>query len=257
MGRDAILAGRVALVTGGGRGIGPALCEGLASAGSTVAVNYRQSRAGAEAVCRGITELGGVARAVEGDVSSVSSIWSMFERVEEQLGPVDILVNNAGIFPYATWDSITEAGWDEVFDTNVKGMFFCSQRAATGMARRGWGRILNIGSVSYFLGRGGLPYSHYIASKGAAVGLTRALAHELGSSGITVNAIAPGAIVTAGEVALYPDAQALAERQAERQAVPRRIVPEDVAAAVVFFASPEASAVTGQTLLVDGGWAMS
>ena len=232
------LAGRVALVTGGGRGIGPAMCEGLAAAGALVAVNYRESREGAEAVCRAIAAAGGVARPIEADVTSVAAIDAMFAAIEADLGPVDILVNNAGIYPQMTWDVMTEVAWDALFDTNVKGMFFCAQRAARSMASRQWGRIVNLTSVTFFTGGGGgSGYAHYIASKGAAIGMTRALARELGGSGITVNAIAPGAILTQTEIDEYPDQEGLLRWLLERQAIPRRLVPEDLAGALVYLAS--------------------
>jgi 3-oxoacyl-[acyl-carrier protein] reductase len=252
------LAGRVALVTGGGRGIGPALCEGLAREGAAVAVNYRHSREGAEETCRVIQDSGGVAQAYPADISSVPEILAMFDAVARDMGPVEVLVNNASVYPRVTWDRMTESDWNAVFDTNVKGMFFCSQRAAVSMSDRRWGRIINLSSVTYYLGGGGGgAYAHYVASKGAVIGLTRALSRELGGSGITVNAIAPGAIVTPGEAEEFPDSEALLRWLIERQAVPRRLVPEDLDRALVYLASPTASAVTGQTLLVDGGWAMS
>jgi 3-oxoacyl-[acyl-carrier protein] reductase len=144
-----------------------------------------------------------------------------------------------------------------VFDTNVKGMFFCAQRAAKGTVGHQSGRIINLSSVTHFTGGGGGGgYAHYIATKGAAIGLTRALARELGGSGITVNAIAPGAILTQTEIDEYPDAEGLKRFVLDRQSLKRRLLPEDLVGTVVFLASDGAAAVTGQTLLVDGGWAM-
>jgi len=246
------LGGRVAVVTGGGRGIGPSQCRALAANGASVAVNYLSSEEGAGAIVEAIRAEGGRACSVRADVSEPDEVATMFRRVRAELGPIDILVNNAGIYPRTTWESISPTEWDRVFAVNVRGSFLCAQEAAQDMVRKSWGRIVNFGSVAYPLGLGG--YVHYVASKGAIVGLTRALATELGPHHITVNTISPGGILTETELQGYPDQEARLAFFAERQALPGRLVSEDLDGALLFLVSDSAAYVTGQTILIDGGW---
>jgi 3-oxoacyl-[acyl-carrier protein] reductase len=240
------------LVTGGGRGIGPALCQALGSSGASVAVNFLWSEDGARATVDAIRADGGTASAFRADVSDPNQVAAMFRSIREELGPIDILVNNAGIYPRTTWESITAVEWDRVFAVNVRGSFLCAKEAAQDMVRQSWGRIVNVGSVAYPLGLGG--YVHYVSSKGAIVGLTRALATELGPHHITVNTISPGGILTKSELQGYPDQEARLAFFAERQALPGRLVSEDLNGALLYLVSDSAAYVTGQTILVDGGW---
>jgi 3-oxoacyl-[acyl-carrier protein] reductase len=251
------LAGRVALVTGGGRGIGPAMCVGLALAGASVAVNYRTSRAGAEEVCHDIRQSGGTARAFQADVASAAAIETMFDAVEAELGRVDVLVNNAGIYPQTPWHALDRGGLGPGVRHERQGHVLLRPTGCERDGRAAVGQDHQSGPVTHFTGGGGSGgYAHYIATKGAAIGLTRALARELGGSGITVNAIAPGAILTQTEIDEYPDAEGLKRFVLDRQSLKRRLLPEDLVGTVVVLASEGAAAVTGQTLLVDGGWAM-
>ncbi len=252
------LTGRVALVTGAARGIGRAICERLAADGAAVAVNYRSSdrAAEAEAVAAGIRGRGGVAVAVRADVSDAGEVDRMIREVTEALGPVAILVNNAAVTRvHGPWAGIDEAAWDRVMDTNAKSLFLCCRAVQPAMAAAAWGRIINISSVTFLLGRADLV--HYVASKGAGVGFTRSLARAVGPDGITVNCVSPGAIETEMELEVAPgQREAIAAELARLQAIPRRGIASDVAGVVAFLASDEASFITGQLINVDGGWAM-
>lgn len=239
-------------MTGGGRGLGPALARGLALAGASVAVNYLSSRDGAETTVEAIRAMGEKAAAYQADISQGPAIASMVAAVNSDFGEVDILVNNAAIYPRTEWDHISEGEWDRVIGVNLKGSFLCIQAVTPSMKRRAYGRIVNLSSITAFLGRG--PYAHYVASKAGLIGLTRALAVELGRYSITVNALAPGAILTPTEVDAFPDQQNLASWLDQQQALPGRLVPEDLVGAMVFLASEASAKITGQTLVVDGGW---
>ena len=256
--RPGRLSGRVALVTGASRGIGRAICERLAADGAAVAVNYhspaRQEEA--ESVAAGIRRAGGKAMAVRADVSDASQVEQMVRAVGDALGPVTILVNNAAITRvHGPWTEIDENGWDQVMASNAKGCWLSCRAVHPHMVAAGWGRIINISSVTFLLGMADLV--HYVASKGAVVGLTRALARAVGSEGITVNSVSPGGIQTEMVDELYPDQQAeIAAGASAVQAIPRQGTAADIAAAVAFLASDDASFITGQLLNVDGGWAM-
>jgi 3-oxoacyl-[acyl-carrier protein] reductase len=251
-------AGRVALVTGAARGIGRAICERLAADGAAVAVNYWSPARAAEAesVAAGIKRAGGRATTVRADVSNGAQVHQMVQDVVGALGPVTILVNNAAITRvHGSWTQIDEDGWDRVMASNAKSCFLCCRAVHPHMVEAGWGRVINISSVTFLTGQADL--THYVASKGAVVGFTRSLARAVGSEGITVNSVSPGAIQTEMELEVLPDRQAEIARDLGRlQAVPRRGTAADIAGVVAFLASDEASFITGQLINVDGGWMM-
>ena len=239
-------ARRVALVTGGSGGIGRATAAALAADGHRVAVGYGGNREAAEKTA---AELGGVA--VQIDVTDPGSVDAAFKEVEQALGPVEIVVNNAGITADGLLLRMGEDQWRSVVSTNLDGSYRVSKRAASGMVRRRWGRIVNMGSV---VGSTGAPgQANYSATKAGLIGLTRSLARELGSRGITVNLVAPGPIATAMIDAVGDD------RRAEMTAaVPlgRMGTPEEVGAVVAFLCSEGAAYVTGAVVPVDGGLGM-
>ena len=244
-----ILDRRVALVTGGSRGIGRAIAEALAAAGARVAVNYRSSAAAAEEVVAGIRDRGGEAVAIQADVADGEQATRLVEQAAEAFGGrLDILVNNAGITRDSLILRMRPEQWDEVLDTNLRSLFFTCKAAARVMLRQRSGRIINIASVVGLTGNVG--QANYVAAKAGVIGLTKALARELGSRGITVNAIAPGLIATDMTDELSAEHRGALER---RIALGRLGTPEDVAHAAVFLASDGAAYITGQVLVVDGG----
>ncbi|MCI0888649.1 MAG: SDR family oxidoreductase [Chloroflexi bacterium] len=241
------LDGRVAVVTGGSQGIGRAVSLALAEAGAAVAVtNVRQKKADVDALCAEITAGGGTAKGYELDVTDTPSIPAVMDRIAAELGGLDVLVNNAGVRSEKPSVELTEAEWDAVLGVNLKGTFFCAQAAARHMLERGHGRIVNVASQ---LAVAAAPErAAYVASKGGVVALTKVLALEWVSKGITVNAIGPGPTET--PMTMRPDAAPVSARSP----LGRRLKPEEVAGAVVFLASPAGAAVNGHLLLVDGGW---
>jgi NAD(P)-dependent dehydrogenase (short-subunit alcohol dehydrogenase family) len=246
------LDGRVAVVTGGGGGLGTSICRALAEAGAAVAVVGRPGDP-LEDVRDAILADGGRAIAVEADVSDGESVQAMADQVVRELGGVDVLVNNAAIYPRRAWDEITEEEWDAVQATNVKGYFLCARALHESMKARGHGRIVNLSSITFFIG---LPMLlDYVVSKGGVIGFTRALARELGPEGITVNAIAPGAFPTDAEK-IHPNPEEYTEWIYDQQSLKRRGTPEDIGNLAVFLAGDASSFITGQTIMIDGGWAM-
>jgi 3-oxoacyl-[acyl-carrier protein] reductase len=246
-----LLEGRAALVTGGGQGLGRAFCRALAGAGMRVAVADR-NRSGAEAVASEVALAGGRAAAVHVDVAEEASVASAIEAAERELGPIDVLVNGAAVFSTLRrrpFTEITVAEWDEVMAVNLRGVFLTCRALAPRMVERGYGKIVNISSATVWSGR---PfYIHYVSSKAAVIGFTRALANELGPHGVRVNAITPGATRTEVERATMTAREW--EQAAERTALRREEVPGDLVGAVLFLASPASDFITGQTLNVDGG----
>jgi 3-oxoacyl-[acyl-carrier protein] reductase len=242
------LDGKVALVTGGSRGIGAAICRELGAAGAGVAVNYARDASAAAAVCEQITAAGGAAQAVQGDVSSADGAAALVAAVESQIGPIEILVNNAGITRDDLIMRLSEEDWRDVIDTNLGGAFFTCRALSRPMLKRRSGSIVNISSIVGVRGNAG--QTNYAASKAGLIGLTKALAKELGGRGIRVNAIAPGYIATELTDAL-PDAA----RDAILANTPlgRLGDPSDVARAVRFLCSDAAAFITGDVLAVDGG----
>jgi 3-oxoacyl-[acyl-carrier protein] reductase len=246
------LEGRVAIVTGGGGGLGEGICHALTDAGAAVAA-VDVAREEAERVVGQISSSGARCIALEADVSDRHSTQTMVESVVRELGGVDILVNNAAIYPLRPWTEIEEEEWDRVMAVNLKGYFLCARAAFPHMRDRGHGRIVNVASITFFIGWAG--FLDYVSSKGAVIGFTRTLAREVGPDGVTVNAVSPGAFPTAAEM-VHPDQEALNRRILDQQCLKRRGKPEDVGNLITFLASDAASFITGQTIMIDGGWAM-
>ncbi len=245
------LDGRRALVTGSARGIGRAIALAMADAGADVAVTSRNGD-DAEPVAREIREKGRRSVALLLDVRHALSIRVCFERLDREWGSLDILVNSAGVNIPQDLASIDESSWDTVVDTDLKGMVFVTQAAAERMIRaKQGGRIVNIASVYGAVGR--RERIAYSAAKGGVVNLTRSLALELGPHGITVNAVGPSLIETDMTRERMRRVPGYREEELAQSPLGRLGTPEDVAAAVIFLASPAAGYVTGQTLLVDGG----
>ena len=246
------LAGRVAFVTGAGGGLGEGICISLAAAGAAVAcADIELERA--EAIAGRVAEQGGRSLALEVDVSDSAAVAEAVERTTAELGGVDVLVNNAAIYPRRAWTEITEEEWDRVLAVNLKAFFLCARACHGSMKERGHGRIVNLSSVTFLIGFDML--LDYVSSKGGIVGFTRALAHEVGPDGITVNAIAPGAFPTDAEK-IHPDPEGYNQWVLDQQCLKRRGAPGDIGSLVVFLASDASSFITGQTVAIDGGWAM-
>jgi 3-oxoacyl-[acyl-carrier protein] reductase len=240
------LTGRVALVTGSSRGIGRAIALSLAGAGAQVAINYLEHSADAERVASEIRAWGRHCIAIRADVSSAPEVQNLVQRTAEALGPIEILVNNAGISRPQPLESITEADWDQLIDTNLKSCFLTTQAALPAMRERRWGRIVNLSSVA--AQAGGVVGPHYAASKAGILGLTHYYARHLAAEGITVNAIAP-ALIQTQMVTSNPNARP------DLIPVGRFGLADEVAAVALMLARN--GYITGQTLNVNGGWVMS
>jgi len=247
------LADKVALVTGGSRGIGRAICEVFAREGATVLVNFASSAAKADDVVAAITRMGGKAIALQADVASKASVDSMVAASIAKFGAIDILVNNAGIIRWGTALNMIEAEFDELISVNVKGMLRCAQAVAPGMIERHFGKIVNLSSIAG-LGTAVLNSTPYAMTKAAVIALTKRLAFELGPDGINVNAITPGFIRTEMLQLCGDDVDQARLDALSSKAVLNRIgTPEDIANAALFLASDESAFMTAQVLTVDGG----
>ena len=247
------LTGRVALVTGAQQGMGKADAKALARQGATVIVTDLDAKM-CKAVADEILADGGKAVSFTLDVTEKQQIDAVFDAVIKQYKKIDILVNNAGIFRPKPALELTEQEWQKTIDVNLKGCFLCAQRAAKEMAGQKYGRIINIASIaSGQVGVGFAGSAHYSASKGGITAMTETMALEWGPLGITVNAIGPGAIDTPMVAGIKSAPEAL-KAITSRVPLGRMGQPEEIAAAVVFLASDEASYVTGATLFVDGGY---
>lgn len=246
-----MLTGKIALVTGASRGIGRAIALTLAEAGADVAVNYAGSEAAAAEVVSLIEGMGRKAIKIKANVASAQEVEDMFKQVLETFGKLDILVNNAGITRDNLIMRMKEEEFDEVIATNLKGVFNCVKAATRPMMKQRYGRIINISSVVGALGNPG--QANYVAAKAGVIGMTKATAKELSSRGITVNAVAPGFIATDMTDKLSEDTRSQLLQQIP---LARLGQPEDIAKAVRFLASDDASYMTGQTIHVDGGMYM-
>jgi len=243
---------KVAVVTGSSRGIGRAIALRLAADGAKLVVNYRSDEAAANAVVDQIVAGGGEAMAVQADVSQVAEVQALIDTVKKAYGRVDILVNNAGTTRDTLIMRMSEEEWDVVIDTNLKGTFNCIKAVTRLMMRQRDGRIVNISSVAGIGGNAG--QANYASAKAGIIGLTKTVAKELGSRGITCNAVAPGFVPTDLTASLPED---LIQMGIDRTPLGRLGTTEDCAAAVAFLVSPDASFITGQVLAVDGGLAIS
>lgn len=249
------LAGRVAIVTGASRGIGAAVARAYAAQGAAVAVACEPSPEPvrlAEEVAAELRATGANAVAVPADLADPEAVESLVDAARQQLGPVDVVVNNAAASGVASWLEIGVAEWDHVQRVNVRAPWLLARAAHPDLKASGRGVIINVTSVMVETGQPGR--LHYTASKAALIGMTRALAREVGSDEVRVNAVMPGAIRTEHEVELSPDADLLFEPIVSRQALKRRGFADDMGGVFVFLASEESSFITGQVVNVDGGW---
>ncbi|BBO90941.1 3-oxoacyl-[acyl-carrier-protein] reductase [Desulfosarcina ovata] len=244
-------ADRVVVVTGGSRGIGRAICTALSAPETVVYFNYSSNSDAAEATAEAIREAGGKACYHQVDVASTDAVADYLGGVIKEAGRIDVLVNNAGITRDGLLVRMKESDWDAVLDVNLKGAFNCMKAAGKAMMKQRYGRIINITSV---VGAAGNPgQANYVAAKAGIIGLTKAVAKELASRNITVNAVAPGYIATDMTSDLGDKAKAAMISQIP---LARIGTPEDVAAAVAFLASPAADYITGQVIHVSGGMYM-
>lgn len=242
------LSGKIALVTGGGRGIGRACCVALAEAGASVAINYSRSAEAAEEARAEIEAAGGRAIVYQADVSSFKEAAAMFEKVKADFGTLDILVNNAGVIHDTLLLTMKPEGWRKVLGVSLDGAYHCTKAAGEIMLRKRAGKVISISSVAGVAGGGG--QTNYASAKAGVIAFMRACAAEMGKRGIQFNAVLPGMIVT--------DMSARARERAgetilERIPAGRFGEPEDVAGLVVFLASPQADYINGQAIAVDGG----
>jgi 3-oxoacyl-[acyl-carrier protein] reductase len=245
------LEGRVAVVTGGGRGIGRAIAQRLGAEGAKVAVTYRSNDQAARETARLVREAGGECEIFKGDVSEAGDVKRVFDGVAEAFGAVEVLVNNAGTTRDNIMLRMKEEEFDEVLDTNLKGAYNCTRAVLRGMVRNRWGRIVNVSSVVGLAGNAG--QANYAASKAGLLGFTKSVAREVAERGITVNAVAPGYVETELTGTL---SDSVKEQILGQVPTGRFGEPEEIAEVIVFFTGEGAGYVTGQTIAVDGGMIM-
>tara|TARA_B100001142_G_scaffold89951_1_gene91715 strand:- start:4388 stop:5128 length:741 start_codon:yes stop_codon:yes gene_type:complete len=243
-----MLKDKIALVTGGSRGIGSSICKELAKAGATVLINYANSKDSALKVLEEIVEGSGKGEVVGFDVSDYSIVEEKIKYLIEKYEKIDILVNNAGITRDSLFMRMKESQWDEVFETNTKGVFNCTKNVVRMMLKNQYGKIINISSVVGEMGNPG--QVNYSSTKSALIGFTKSLAKELGSKNINVNAITPGFIETEITEVL---SDSIKDKYKEIIPLSRFGKPEDVAKAVLFLASDDSSYITGEVLKINGG----
>ncbi|MFQ5959958.1 MAG: 3-oxoacyl-[acyl-carrier-protein] reductase [Candidatus Methylomirabilales bacterium] len=242
------LKGRVAVVTGGSRGIGRAIALALAEAGADVAINYQRNKASAQEVAQAIEKMGRAAEFCQADISNPEQVLRMRDAILQRFERVDILVNNAGINRDKSFINMDYETWKAVVSVDLDGAFHCTKAFVVGMKTRGYGRIINISSVVGQMGNFG--QANYAAAKAALLGLTKTLAKEFAAKGVTVNAVAPGFIETEMVTATPDEVKETVLAQIPLRRFGR---PEEVAHAVVFLASEDAGFITGQALNVNGG----
>lgn len=240
-------AGHTAVVTGGAAGIGQEYAVVLAQGGANVVV---VDLADASETLQMISGAGSQGIALQCDVSDPEATSGLAEAVKD-FGTVDILINNAGIYPFMSFDDMTFEQWRQVLSINLDSMFLVTKQFLPGMRAQGWGRIVNMASAMFHAGMAGCP--HYTASKGGVIGLTRALAPELGPSGITINALAPSLVRSAGTSTGFHDSVGMFDVVAGMQSIGRTQMPDDLSGVMSFLVSDDARFITGQTLVVDGG----
>ena len=243
-----MLKGKIALVTGGSRGIGSSICIELAKAGATVIINYSNSKESAQQVLSQIESANGRGEIVQFDVSDFDSVDQSIKDLIDKYEKIDILVNNAGITRDSLFMRMKENQWDEVFDTNIKGVFNCTKSVIRMMLKNQYGKIINITSVVGEMGNPG--QVNYSSTKSALMGFTKSLAKELGSKNINVNAVSPGFIETEITDVL---SDSIKDKYKEIIPLSRFGQPEDVAKAVLFLASDDSSYITGEVLKINGG----
>ena len=237
------LSGKVCVITGADEGVGYGLALGFLARGARVAAGVLDS-----------LSLPGLESAlvVPMDVTNESQVISAIDRLIQTFGRIDVLINNAGIYPRHPAETMTYKEWRQVIDVNLEGSWRCANAVIPHMRAAGGGSIINVGSIALRLGMENL--SHYHASKGGVVGLTRGLARDLGKHGIRVNCLHLGAILTEGEKRLFPDQEAILREMDQRQSITGRLTPESVEPTFAFFASSESASITGQCLTIDKGW---
>jgi NAD(P)-dependent dehydrogenase (short-subunit alcohol dehydrogenase family) len=249
VGHYADLAGKSVFITGGGSGIGAALTEGFIAQGAQVSF---VQRTGATTFCAGIKAKYGTAPSfIPCDITDIAALRDAMTQASERNGPIDILINNAANDQRHQTEDVDEAFWDASMAINLKAYFFAAQTAISQMKANGGGSIINFSSVAYMAGMGGFPA--YTSSNAAIVSLTQTLAREFGRDGIRVNAVAPGMVITPRQIELWLTDEIIST-QLEKQCIPTALTPADIVGSVLFLASSASRMMTGQTLIIDGGF---
>jgi 3-oxoacyl-[acyl-carrier protein] reductase len=251
------LKNKVAIITGSSQSIGRTIALRFAKEGAKVVINYLSHADLAHEAVKIIQDAGGDSFAYQADVSDEEQVAGMVRQTAETYGTIDILVNNAAIDPRKAWNEITVEEWDRVMAVNVRSQFICAKAVFPYMKKQGYGKIINVSSVTFHLGMKG--YVHYVASKGAIIGFTRALAREVGGDHINVNCVTPGAVLTETELEKVGSQEAQEKATAmlkNVQSIPERMQASHIEGVFVFLASADSDFITGQTLNADGGWIM-